>query len=305
VEPRDRGDGRPADEVRRLLSGTALGLVLTAALLHATWNLAAKDVAGERVGFVWVYAAASAVIWVPVGVVWVVVAGEAPTWRWLVGAVVSAALHVVYQLVLQRGYVEGDLNLVYPLARGSGPLLTFVVAVGALGERPGLVAAAGVGVVVAGVLLISLAGLRAAHAAAGVVWGLATGATIASYTLWDSHSVTGLGVPPVPYFVLGLLLQLPFLSLLVRVREAPGRVREVWASARTQALTIAVLSPLAYLLVLRAMQLAPVALVAAGREASIVVGAGFGWLVLRETRPALRLLGAGMVLAGIGLLAVG
>jgi len=66
-----------------------------------------------------------------------------------------------------------------------------------------------------------------------------------------------------------------------------------------------VLSPLAYLLVLRAMQLAPVALVAAGREASIVVGAGFGWLVLREARPALRLLGAGTVLAGIGLLAVG
>lgn len=304
MEPRDRGDGRPADEVRRLLSGTALALVLTAAVLHATWNLAAKNVTGDRVGFVWVYAAASAVIWVPVGVVWVVVAGAAPTWRWVVGAVVSAALHVVYQLVLQRGYGEGDLNLVYPLARGSGPLLTFVVAVVALGERPGLVAAAGVGVVVAGVLLISLAGRRAAHATAGVVWGLATGATIASYTLWDSHSVTGLGVPPLPYFALGLLLQLPFLSLLVRGR-APGRVLEVWASARTQALTIAVLSPLAYLLVLRAMQLAPVALVAAGREASIVVGAGFGWLVLREARPALRLLGAGMVLAGIGLLAVG
>ena len=253
----------------------------------------------------WVYAAASAAIWLPVGVVWVVVTGEAPTWRWLVGAVVSAALHVVYQLVLQRGYGEGDLNLVYPLARGSGPLLTFVVAVAVLGERPGLVAAVGVGTIVAGVLLISLVGRHLVNRRSGVVWGLATGATIASYTLWDSHSVNGLGVPPVPYFALGLALQLPFLALLLRGRDGPVRVAEIWASARRQALTIAVLSPLAYLLVLRAMQLAPVALVAAGREASIVVGAGFGWLVLREPRPAPRLIGATMVLVGIGLLSVG
>jgi len=262
-------------------------------------------VSGDRVGFVWVYAAASAAIWLPVGVVWVVVTGEAPTWRWLVGAVVSAALHVVYQLVLQRGYGEGDLNLVYPLARGSGPLLTFVVAVAVLGERPGLVAAVGVGTIVAGVLLISLVGRHLVNRRSGVVWGLATGATIASYTLWDSHSVNGLGVPPVPYFALGLALQLPFLALLLRGRDGPVRVAEIWASARRQALTIAVLSPLAYLLVLRAMQLAPVALVAAGREASIVVGAGFGWLVLREPRPAPRLIGATMVLVGIGLLSVG
>jgi drug/metabolite transporter (DMT)-like permease len=218
---------------------------------------------------------------------------------------VSAALHVVYQLVLQRGYGEGDLNLVYPLARGSGPLLTFVVAVAVLDERPGVLAAVGVGTVVAGVLLISLVGRRVLHRTSGVLWGLATGATIASYTLWDSHSVTGLGVPPVPYFALGLVLQLPFLTLLVHGPDAPARVGEAWASARRQALTIAALSPLAYLLVLRAMQLAPVALVAAGREASIVVGAGFGWLVLREPRPVPRLLGAGMVLLGIGLLSVG
>lgn len=274
-------------------------------MLHATWNLAAKNVTADRVGFVWVYATASAVIWLPVGVVWVVVADEAPTWWWLVGAVVSAALHVVYQLALQRGYGEGDLNLVYPLARGSGPLLTFVVAVAALGERPGAGATAGVGTIVAGVLLISLDGRRATDRTAGVVWGLVTGATIASYTLWDSHSVTGLGVPPVPYFALGLALQLPVLSMLARRRGSASGVAEVWATARTQVLTIAVLSPLAYLLVLAAMQLAPVALVAAGREASIVVGAGFGWLVLREARPAVRLLGAALVLAGVGLLAVG
>ena len=288
------------------MSATALALVLTAALLHATWNLAAKGVSsgGDRVAFVWVYLVAGCVLWAPIGVVWVLVAGQTPDRRWLLGAVVSALCHVVYQLVLQRGYAEGDLNLVYPLARGAGPMITFVVAVTVLHEHPTRWEVVGVLAVVAGVLLISLGG-RARHARAGVLWGLATGATIASYTLWDNHSVNSLGVPPLPYFVLGLVLQLPFVAVLLARRADPTPVREVWAAARRPALVVAVCSPLAYILVLRAMQLAPVALVAAGREASIVVGAVFGWLVLREQRPARRLVGAFMVLAGIGLIAAG
>lgn len=286
------------------MSGTALALVLTAALLHATWNLAAKGVTGDLVAFVWVYILASAVLWLPVGLLWVVLGGERPSWWWLLGAVVSAGLHVVYQLVLQRGYAEGDLNLVYPLARGSGPLLTFVVAVTVLGQRPDPLEVAGVAAVIAGVLLISLGG-RALHPREGVAWGLATGAMIATYTLWDNHAVNALDVPPVPYFVLGLVLQLPFLAVLLARRSDPVPVRDVWSASRTPALTVALLSPLAYLLVLRAMQLAPVALVAAARESSIVVGAAYGWLVLREPRPARRLVGAVVVLTGIGLIAVG
>jgi hypothetical protein len=104
------------------VSGTALALVLTAALLHATWNLAIKGAGGEdRVAFVWLYIVVCSAIWVPIGVVWVVVTGESPTWWWLGGPLVSAVLHVVYQLALQRGYAEGDLNLVYPLAGAPGP----------------------------------------------------------------------------------------------------------------------------------------------------------------------------------------
>jgi drug/metabolite transporter (DMT)-like permease len=290
------------------VSGTALALVLTAALLHATWNLAVKGAGGDdRVGFVWLYIVLCSALWAPVGLVWVVVTGERPTWWWLVGPLVSALLHIVYQLVLQRGYAEGDLNLVYPLARGAGPMLTAVFAVTVLGQSLRAVEAAGILAVVGGVLLISLAGrgARSENDRAGAIWGLGTGATIAAYTLWDSHSVNGLHVPPLPYFVLGLLLQLPFLAVLVARRNDPTPVRELWSSARTPALTVALCSPLAYVLVLRAMQLAPVALVAAGRESSIVVGAVFGWLVLREPRPARRLVGAAVVLAGIGLIAAG
>ncbi len=284
------------------MSPTALALVLTAALLHATWNLAAKGVTEARVAFIWLYVVVSALVWVPVGVVWVVAAGERPTWTWLWAAAVSSALHLVYQLVLQRGYAAGELNLVYPLARGSGPLLTFVWAAVVLGQRPGPVAAAGVLAIVAGILLIALGPSH--HVRAGVVWGLLTGVTIASYTLWDNRSVTALTVPPVPYFVIGIVVQLPVLAVLLRRERDSTPLREVWRTARVPVLAVAICSPLAYVLVLRAMQLAPVALVAAGREASIVVGALFGWLVLREPRPARRLVGAGVVLVGIALIAV-
>ncbi|WP_151084387.1 DMT family transporter [Nocardioides cynanchi] len=286
------------------MSGTALALVLTAAVLHATWNLAAKGVTGDRVAFIWLYVVTTVVCWGPVAVVWVVARDESPDRWWLLGAAVTAVLHIGYQLVLQRGYAEGDLNLVYPLARGSGPLLTFVVAVALLGQRPGPVAALGVLAVVAGVLLIALG--RSHHRVrAGVTWGLLTGATIASYTLWDSLSVNHLGVPPLPYFVLSAALQLPWLTVLLARRREPQPLDEVWRATRRPVLVVGILSPLAYILVLRALQLAPVALVAPARESSIVVGALFGWLVLREPRPARRLVGAAIVLAGIALIALG
>lgn len=286
------------------MSGSALALVLTAALLHATWNLAAKGVTGDRVAFIWLYVVTTVVCWGPVAVVWVVVRSEHPARSWLLGAAVTGVLHIGYQLVLQRGYAEGDLNLVYPLARGSGPLLTFAVALTVLGQRPGAIAVAGVLALVAGVLLIAVGPAR--HGTrAGVVWGLLTGAAIAAYTLWDNFSVNRLHVPPLPYFVLGTVLQAPWLALLLRGRRDPQPLAEVWRAARGPILTVGVLSPLAYILVLRALQLAPVALVAPARETSIVVGALFGWLVLHERRPARRLVGAVVVLSGVALIALG
>jgi drug/metabolite transporter (DMT)-like permease len=214
-------------------------------------------------------------------------------------------MHIAYQLVLQRGYAEGELNLVYPIARGTGPLLTFVVAVAVLGERPGLVGALGVLLVVAGVLLISYSprSLHGPGARAGVVWGAVTGVTIAAYTLWDSRAVTDLDVPPVMYFVLGLLCQVPALTVMTGGRLRG--LRQAWPALRNPALAVALLSPLAYILVLRAMQEAPVALVAAARESSIVVGALFGWLVLKEARPLHRLIGSTVVAAGIAAIVLG
>jgi drug/metabolite transporter (DMT)-like permease len=281
------------------MSLQALALVLTAAVLHALWNLAAKRVDVDGVAFVWLYVTGSVVIWGPVALVWVVVRGDRPGWAWLYAGALTAFFHTIYQLVLQRGYERADLNLVYPLARGTGPLLTFLFAVTVLGDRPAAVAIAGVLAVVAGVLLISIGGPRrpTGSTRTGVAWGVATGVAIAAYTLWDAHAVTTLGVPPLPYFVLGLLLQMPFLTLLLGRRRS--QLPALWRQSRGSVVVVALLSPLAYVLVLRALQLAPVSLVAPARESSIVIGALLSWLVLREPSPRRRLIGAAIVLAGI------
>lgn len=282
----------------------ALALVLTAAVLHALWNLAAKGATRDRLLFIWLSAVLSAALFVPLGVVWVVVSGDRPSWVWLGAAAFSAAMHIGYMLVLQRGYAAGDLNLVYPLARGTGPLLTFVVAVTVLGERPGVLGAVGVLLVVAGVLLISIAPRHTRGSTLpGVLWGSATGVTIAAYTVWDSHAVTDLDVPPVAYFALGLVCQVAALTVMAQ-RRIPD-VRRAWPALARPALVVAVLSPFAYILVLRAMQEAPVALVAAARESSIVVGALLGWLALGEGRGARRLVGSAVVAAGIAVIVAG
>ncbi|WP_116114587.1 EamA family transporter [Amycolatopsis ruanii] len=285
------------------MNGTALGLVLLAAVVHAGWNLAAKRVAaGAR--FVFLYYTVSAVVCAPVAVVALVAEGQHPQWTWLVAALLTAVFHIAYSIVLQRGYRVGDLSVVYPLARGSGPLLSVLAAVVLLGERPGWLGLAGAFLVVAGVLVIGLGSRSAADARArraGVWYGLLTGVAIAAYTLWDDHAVNALAVPPLTYFAAGSVLQ--SLLLAPAAMRAGGRIGALWRSHWREAVIVGVLSPVAYLLVLYAMRMAPISLVAPAREVSIVLGGLAALLVLDEPHPVRRLAGSVVVLAGIAAIA--
>jgi drug/metabolite transporter (DMT)-like permease len=288
------------------MSPAALALVLSAAVFHALWNFAAKRAPNGGTVFVWLYFAASALLWIPITVAWAVVHPLHPHPVWLLGSAVSGALHIAYSLVLQRGYDHADMNLVYPLARGTGPLVTMVVSIAVLGERLGVVSIVGALVIVAGVAVIAF-GNPPSHDPSkrrrGFAYGVATGLTIATYTLWDDHSVNALAIPPLPYFSIGLLIQTALLAPGVwgqRDSVLP-QLRVEWREVAV----VAVLSPLAYILVLQAMRLAPVALVAPARETSIVVGGLLSWLVLREPHPGRRLVGSVIVLAGIAALVAG
>ncbi len=273
----------------------AIVLVLSAAVAHAGWNLFAKRVPDGGALFVWLAAVVGLAFQLPFAAVTVVRDGMAASW-WLAFGV-SGVIHLGYFVLLQRGYRAGDLSVVYPLARGTGPMLSVVAAVWLLGERPGAVALAGAAAVIAGVFVIG--GLTTGS---GAGYGIATGSLIATYTLWDAHAVTALATPPVILMCGSALVESVLLAPYAVARR--GTVARIWRERRLPVLAVAVLSPLAYVLVLFAMRLAPVSLVAPARELSIVVGSVCAWLLLGEPNPFRRLTGAVIVLAGVAAIAV-
>jgi drug/metabolite transporter (DMT)-like permease len=285
-----------------------LVLVVVAALAHAAWNVLAKTAAGGA-AFVWLFSAAAAVLWAPVAAVAVAVAPGSFGLEGLVFVVGSGALHALYFTLLQRGYREGDLSLVYPLARGTGPLLSTLAAILLFGERPSALALAGGAIIVIAVLSLAGAGAggrvgsRHETRRRAIALAVGTGVAIAAYTLWDKRAVGPLGLSPIVYYWGTNLAETAILTAFVAHRRA--EVAQVWGAHRAQALGVAVLSPLAYVLVLFALAHAPVSYVAPARELSILVGAVAGTTVLAEGDRRRRLLAAGAIFAGIVALALG
>lgn len=274
-------------------------LVAVAAIAHASWNLAIKRAGTGGAVFLWLTFAVGAIVYAPIGIASL---GPHPE-RWLWLAAVSGALQVGYFLLLQRGYRRGDVSVVYPLARGTGPLLSVVFAVVLFREHPGIPAMIGAAVVIAGVVTIGLAGGRdgATVNRPGVLYGLAVGVAIAVYTLWDSNAVINGGMPPLGYYwaiVAAFLLLTP--AALRERAVVVSTAKRHWVAV----LVVGLLCPLAYVLILFAVQLAPVSIIAPAREVSVVLVAIAGWLWLKEPHPVQRLIGAAVVLLGVALLAV-
>lgn len=256
--------------------------------------------------FVWLFSAVAAALWAPAAAVALVVAPGSLELQGLGFVVGSGALHALYFVLLQRGYREGDLSLVYPLARGTGPLLSTLAAIVLFSERPSVLALAGGAVIVAAVFSLAGAGGRGADVASrrgAVAFALMTGVTIAAYTLWDKRAVGPLGLSPLLYYWGTNVAETTLLTAFVVHRRA--EVVRTWRAHRAQALGVAVLSPLAYVLVLFALAHAPVSSVAPARELSILVGAVAGTTVLAEGHRRRRLAAAVAILAGIVALAVG
>jgi drug/metabolite transporter (DMT)-like permease len=288
------------------VSTAALALVLLAALAHAAWNVLAKTASGGAT-FVWLFSATAATLWLPVLAVSLAFAPGSVGPEGLGFMAGSGALHALYFVLLQRGYREGDLSLVYPLARGTGPLLSTGAAIVIFAERPSALALAGGAIIVAAVLSLAGAGSGertvAGHRRRAVAFALLTGVTIAAYTLWDKQAVGPLGLQPILYYWGTNAAETALLTPFVAHRRA--EVRRTWRAYRRQVLGVAVLSPLAYVLVLFALAHAPVSYVAPARELSILVGAVAGTTVLAEGHRRRRLLAAGAIFVGIVALAVG
>jgi len=289
---------------------SALALVLIAALLHALWNIVAKK-SGGGAHFALMGALMIVTVWAPLGL-WLMWR-DAPAWgvrEWAL-MLASGLAHLAYFNVLLAGYRAADLTVVYPVARGTGPLLSSAAAVVLLGESLGAKGIAGVGAITLGILLIAGGPklwqrahdpAERARVRAGLAWGALTGALIAVYTVIDGVAVKLLLISPILVDYVGNLLRIPFM-LPHALRDRAGFVRDLRAQWKAS-LILALISPLGYVLVLYAVQMAPLSHVAPAREVSMLFAALLGGRLLGEADRGARLLGAACMAAGVIALAL-
>jgi drug/metabolite transporter (DMT)-like permease len=268
--------------------GLAVLLALTAALAHAIWNVRLKQAADPLQLAARAVPVATLAATPPVAALWLATGrpGLAPLGWALV--LLSTLLELAYFHLLSAAYKAGDISAVYPIARGTAPLLAVLIGVLLFRERLSSVQLAGVLVLIAGVWLVRppLGGGRALGLA------LLTGVSIASYTAVDSRGVR-LG----PFWLYAWLV---FAALSIVLVPARGRLPVPGAA------TVGVLMVGSYSLVLAALTMAPLALVAPLRESSVVLVSLWGVLRLGERQGAvIKLVGAGAVLAGVLLLTAG
>jgi uncharacterized membrane protein len=288
------------------MSSTALLFVIAAAIAHASWNLLAKRAAHVGSAFVFAYGLCCTIVYAP-WVIWILVF-EQNDWSWpIIGCIaLSGALHLAYSLCLQRGYQLADLSVVYPIARGTGPMLSTVGALLLLGEPGTIRGISGMLCVVLGLLLIATQGkisrLLQPAAMLGVRWGALVGVLIAAYTLVDAYGVKTLLIAPVVFdwatCATRTLMMLPHTAR--QPKQAMTAMRGYWPLAWA----IGVLSPLGYILVLYALRDgAPVSLVAPAREMSMLLVTLAGLYLLREPVGWGRLVGCCSIALGVVLLA--
>ena len=279
----------------------ALALVLVAAFAHAGWNALSKHAPGGA-AFVWTQEAVGSLAMVPVAAagIWLDDGARVSLSIVLMG-IASGAAHTVYFVLLQRGYATGDLSLVYPLARGTGPIWATAGAIAILGERPGPLALAGTAAIAVGVVL--LLATRGISRGPALVYALLTGLLIGIYTVWDGHAVRGSNAEPLFYLLItNLTIVVALLPVAMRQRAT---VRLLWRDYRRVVVAVGLLAPFAYALVLFATRLSGVAYVAPAREASILIGAAIGTHYFSESGGRHRLAGAAAIVGGVIALALG
>jgi drug/metabolite transporter (DMT)-like permease len=268
----------------------ALGLALAAAVLHAFGNVligGSRDTESTMA----VVLTLSVVAFAPIAVLtWRV---DADAWPWIAA---SAALEAGYFVLLTLAYRDSEISLVYPIARGSAPVLVLLAGI-ALGRGTSFGQAAGVLAVAAGVVLVR--GIGGEPDARGIALALATAVFIAGYTLVDKEGIQH--AAPLPYLELVLIPSALIAVPLVLKRRGASALR---AALTFQTAAVSITLFLTYVLILVALKLAPAASVSAVRETSVVFAAGLAAWLLHERVTRWRFAGASLVAGGIALLAL-
>lgn len=270
--------------------------VLFAALCHAGWNALIK-VGLDPLSTTTLIAIGSAVV----GLVCLPLAGmpAAAAWPWLIA---SAFIHLFYFAALIESYRTGDLGQVYPIARGSAPLMTAGAGVVFVGEHLSLASWSGIVALAAGVLLLSARGGRAlAHIDRRAVgFALLTALTICTYSVVDGIGARASLNPQayVLWLLVGNALLLVPYALWRDGRDVIPAMQRFWL----RGFAGGALQALSYGIALWAMTLAPIAIVASLRETSVLFGAVIAVVVLKEPLRAARIAAALLIVAGLVLI---
>jgi drug/metabolite transporter (DMT)-like permease len=267
--------------------------VLAAAAFHAGWNALLK-LNLEPIVATTLVAAASGLVAVPFA--FAVGVPNLASWPYVLA---SVAIHIVYYLALAQAYKFGDLGQVYPIARGTAPLMTAVLATLWLGEALGALAWAGIVVLASGILLLAVRGGRVLERfdVRSVGFALLTSLTITTYTLVDGIGARLAG-SALQYTVWLFLLSGGSMAAYGALRIGRRLVGDFAANWQLT-LSGAALSTAAYGIAIWAMTVAPIALVAALRETSVLFAALFSMALLREPILAARIAAALLVLTGM------
>lgn len=286
------------------MNNVALILVICAAFAHASWNLLLKQIKISGTGVVWLFSLLTALIYFPINAYLFIeneVTFSGTTLLFLGGTFV---LHMVYYLLLQQGYRFGGLSTIYPLARGTGPMLATLIAIVFLGEQPTALALLGAGLVVFGVFLLS-GGVRFSEkgqAKKAIGFGLLTGTVIACYTIWDKVAVSVILISPFMLDYVGAIGRSLFLAPFALRNKS--QLTQLWRDYKWHAIGIAILTPMAYILVLTAYQFSDVSYIAPAREMSTPIAVLMGVFLLKEDGLKQKLSASLIILFGIILLAL-
>jgi drug/metabolite transporter (DMT)-like permease len=290
------------------VSVEVLMLVVIAAMLHATWNYLLKK-CGGGLGVLTLSAVIASIWLTPISLYLI---GQGFTFSLLLLGVIvgSGVIHMLYFLLLDRAYRSkggsGDLSVVYPLARATGPLITIIVATMFFDETMSAVALCGA--LLIGISALTLMGdprqLFSRQSSQGIGFALLCGCMIASYTVWDKQAVAVFLIPPIIFDWAANVARVFMLAPYTHFKE-PSVMKNAWRQHPKTILAIGIMSPLSYILVLSAMVTTPVSYVAPARELSILFAALLGAHVLKEGDVLRRTIAAIGMLLGVVALAIG
>ena len=283
------------------MSGLALGIVLVAAFLHAGWNYLSKK-SKRKIVFIWWFLLIAAILYFPMFLYFWPRTNISNT-GWIYIAV-TGVLHALYFWFMGGAYERGDLSLVYPLSRGSGPLFVPFLAVFLIHEKLSLLGAIGIALIIFGIYVLHLQSFSRqsffvpfkALGSSASLWALCTGGTIAAYSLVDKVGVS-LVYPPV-YIYLMLFITFILLSPYVLTKER-AKLKEEWHINKGAILAAGFLVVFTYMMVLFAFRMSKVSYVVAVREVSIILSALYGIIWLGEKHAKQKLTGSVFIFLGV------